>query len=132
MRDELSWGCPHVCFAFAVQRSRCVRAHILWFEHGNNTDAHARTHAHAHSYRGLFVPIHAVFSVSALSARDGSYNTMGVFPGSGNARADYESTWAKRGEFLVKPGKAEPDFMVDDACSRLHVGCAATKWIAAK
>jgi hypothetical protein len=71
-------------------------------------------------------------AVSSLSGRDGSFNTMGVFPGSGNARADYESTWAKRREFLVNPGKAEPDFMADDECSRLHLGCSAAKWIAAR
>jgi hypothetical protein len=56
---------------------------------------------------------------------------MGVFPGSGNAQADYNSTLQKRREFFVKPGQAQPDFMVDDECSRLHLGCGATKWIAA-
>ena len=68
--------------------------------------------------------------MSSLNGRDGSYNTIAVFPGSGSARADFESTWARRREFLVKPGK-EPDFMADDECSRLHLGCSAAKWIAA-
>ena len=86
----------------------------------------------AHRHRLLAYDIYALFSVSALSGRDGSFNTMGVFPGSGNAQADYGSTWAKHRDFLVKPGKAEPDFMVDDECSRLHLGCSATKWISAK
>jgi hypothetical protein len=73
---------------------------------------------------------HSLYVVSSLNGRDGSYNTVAVFPGSGGARADFESTWAHRREFLVKLGK-EPDFMADDECSRLHLGCSATKWIAA-
>jgi hypothetical protein len=70
--------------------------------------------------------------VSSLSGRDGSFNSIGVFPGSGNARADYENTLAQHRNFLIKPGKdQQPDFMVDDECSRLRIGCAATKWIGA-
>jgi hypothetical protein len=80
----------------------------------------------------FFLPAHLISAVSSLSGRDGSFSTIGVFPGTGDARVDYERTWAKRREFLLKPGKAEPDFMADDECSRLHLGCSASKWIAAR